>query len=94
MVKFNSTKNERKLMDRIAQRAAGELQVLDRVSLLMDLDAVNSNDTRLDFVKLLGADTFNFAHDVCGIMRHIDRTTGKLTRRFLPRCSKKEKNDA
>lgn len=26
-------------------------------------------------------------HDIAGIMRHIDRNTGKLTRCFMPRCA-------
>jgi hypothetical protein len=38
---------------------------------------------------LLFADDFNFVHDVWGIMRHIDYSTGKMKDCFLPRFAKK-----
>ncbi len=42
----------------------------------------------LRLADLLAADDFNFAHDVFGIMRHIDRRTGRLDNHFVPRfCS-------
>lgn len=88
MVKFNSTKEELELIYKITQRAHRELLIPDKLNLIMDLDATHSNGTPLDFEKLLGFDNFNFAHDIHGIMKHIDRRTGGLTRCFLPRCSK------
>lgn len=56
----------------------------------MDLTAVHLNDTALDLVRLNEFDDFNFAHDVFGIQRHIDRTNGKLTRCFMPRCARRD----
>jgi hypothetical protein len=44
--------------------------------------------TPLDFEKLFGFPDFDFAHDIYGIMNRVDRTTGKLTDCFLPRCAK------
>jgi len=92
MVKFNATPEEYALISKIVKRAQEELSVSDPVSLTMDLDATHSNGTPLDFEKLLGFDKFNFAHDIFGIMNHIDRNTGELTRCFLPRCSKPDQS--
>lgn len=60
----------------------------DLLSLSMDITATHLNGCPLDFDKLLTASDPDFAHDVFGISRHIDRTTGKLKDHFLPRCSK------
>lgn len=46
--------------------------------------------SRLDLERLAGFPDFDFAHDVYGIMRHMDRTTGKLGGCFLPRCARRE----
>ncbi len=88
MTQFNSTTEEYLLIAQIVKRAKQDLEISDSLSLCMDLDATHSNGTPLDFDKLLAFDKFNFAHDIQGIMTHIDRTTGKITRGFLPRCSK------
>ena len=88
MVKFNSTKAELALIYKIVQRAHRELLIPDSLNLIMDLDATHSNGTPLDFERLLAFDKLNFTHDISGIMNCIDRKTGKLTRCFLPRCSK------
>lgn len=31
------------------------------------------------------ADNFNFMHDISGINAHLNRNTGELSKRFLPR---------
>ena len=54
---------------------------------IMDIDACHSNGCPLKLGELLAADDANFAHDVFGIRRFIDRTTGKLTDCFDPRFS-------
>ena len=41
----------------------------------------------LDFSKLVNANDFNFYHDVQGIMRKLNRTTGVLQDSFDPRSS-------
>lgn len=85
-VRFDAKRRDTALIDRIVERAAASgLLGSDRLSLEMDLTATHLNGCPLDLGALLGADEFNFAHDVCGIQRHIDRNTGKLTRCFLPR---------
>lgn len=87
-VKFQATPQEALLVANIVTRAVeGEGYNLDPVTLEMDLVAAHANGCPLDFEKLLEFDAFNFAHDVLGISRHLDRSTGKLER-FLPRCAK------
>lgn len=56
--------------------------------LVMDITACHANGTPLELQKLLDAPEFDFVHDVWGIHRHIDRTTGELGDCFLPRCAR------
>lgn len=61
-----------------------------RMGLMMDLmaaDGMNGNPAlRLD--KLLHEfDDSNFIHDVAGIYRNLNRSSGKLENCFLPRCA-------
>jgi len=53
--------------------------------LLMDVTACHANGCQLQLDELLAAGDGDFAHDVFGIHRHIDRRTGTLTGCFLPR---------
>jgi hypothetical protein len=53
----------------------------------MDFIATHANGNALDFAKLNSFDAANFAHDACGIARHLDRESGKLRDCFSPRCS-------
>lgn len=56
----------------------------------MDIVAVHTNGNPLRLEDMLAADDFNFAHDVFGIERHLDRDTGELTGFFSPRFSARE----
>lgn len=97
-VKFTATSEEREIVCRIGRRVAelyverGEEipphAVVLRVQ--MDLIACHANGCPMDFARLGNADDFNLLHDVEGIARHLDRSTGKLTDMFLPRFAKKE----
>lgn len=84
---FKATKEEHELISKCVDRALKVNPALDRLSLNMDLTATHSNGCPMDFQKLLDAPPFDFSHDVAGIMRHIDRNTGELTRCFRPRCA-------
>lgn len=87
-IKWKTSGNDRFIIDRIADRANEmncDYQVKD---CRMDITAVHLNGNPLQLEKLLKADYFNFAHDVFGINRHIDRNTGKLLNHFSPRYSK------
>ena len=75
------------IMDR-AEELANEVGATtpDRMTLSMDLTAAHLHGP-LDLEQLLAFPEGDFLHDVYGIERHIDRTTGDLGT-FLPRCAK------
>ena len=58
---------------------------VDRLQLTMDLCACHMNGCPLKLAALLATDDTNFAHDVWGIRRHMNRQTGQLGDCFLPR---------
>ena len=58
----------------------------DIIDIAMDLAAADA-DCPLDWEKLHGFDDFNFAHDIFGIYKHLNRTTLKIEHCFLPRCA-------
>lgn len=88
MVNFTAKKTEILLINKIAKRAVKLNPEYDYMDCQMDISACHSNGNPIDLKKLLKADDFNFAHDVFGINRHINRETGKLKDFFLPRASK------
>lgn len=61
----------------------------DRMTAFMDMTACH-NSTPLRLRDMLKADDLNFAHDVFGIRRHMNRTTGELGDCFLPRYARME----
>jgi hypothetical protein len=73
-----------RIIDRAYTMARQNGMTLDRFSLEMDLAATHAL-TPLDLDALLAADDFNFAHDVFGIMGHINRATGTMGDGFVPR---------
>ena len=88
-ISFDVTKEEAKLIRAIALRADNEVfngwttqTVLDTE---MDITAVHANGCPLELEELLMAKPFDFAHDVGGIRKHLDRDTGQLRDCFLPR---------
>ncbi len=81
---------ERALLDKIVERASTCFAVDDSQSLDMDLTACHKYDIALDLEGLLSAPDSDFAHDVFGISRHIDRNSGRLEGFFVPRYSKPE----
>lgn len=80
------------LVDRIIERIERERPIQspplsgdERLDIRMSLVACHANGMPMRFDKLVAADRFNFYHDVNGILRHIDRTTGTLGGCFVPR---------
>ena len=69
----------------VGDTATNDVIVLIRMSLHMDITAAHVNGCPLRLAEWLEADDFNFAHDIAGIVRHIDRDTGKIGGLFLPR---------
>lgn len=94
-ISFETTREELDLITKIAERADREIFEphgiqQTRMDTIMDLSACIANGCPLKLADLLAADDFNFAHDVAGIRRHIDRTTGKLLDCFLPRFAQRQ----
>lgn len=89
ILNWNTTKEEFETIVKIVERAEnmGILDKSNRMTSLMDVQAVHCNDMKLDLEKLLTFPEFDFAHDVLGIKRHMNRTTGKLQDFFVPRCA-------
>ena len=92
MINWKTTKEDAQIIAKIAQRAKeiGAEAGIDSAWYLLDMDitACHCNGCPLKLQELLDACGFNFIHDVAGIMRHMDRTTGRLGGCFLPRYAK------
>ena len=88
-IKFDASRTEARIIHEIAQRAMKlSARIRDPFTTLdisMDITAVHCNGCPLRLEALRDADDFNFAHDILGIRRHLDRDTGQLGDCFLPR---------
>lgn len=93
-VKFNASAGECKVIIALAKRAREMAALnsidLDHLSIAMDIEAVHCNCCPLRLVELAAADDFNFAHDVFGIRRHLNRETGLLNNHFRPRFAESD----
>jgi hypothetical protein len=93
---FRTSKADFNLIKKIAVRAREMALHMDRenerslTDFHMDIAACHANGNPLRLDALLAADDFNFAHDVFGIERHLNRDTGKLMDFFSPRFSSSE----
>lgn len=90
MVNFKvGSKEEVMTINKIAHRAsalaANHGVEYDVMTADMDITACHANGCPLDLDGLSAAKDSDFAHDVFGIRRHIDRETGKLGDCFVPR---------
>lgn len=89
-INLTASKEDAELIRRIVERADNRFEVEDKLSMTMDLTACHLNGCPLDLEKLVAADDATLIHDVWGITAYLDRTTGRLTKQFLPRCAKRE----
>ena len=81
---FDVARDDMLTIMQIVKRAKSLNPAVNGMTANMDICAAhNSCPLKLD--ELLAADDFNFAHDVFGIFRHIDRRSGTLQDCFLPR---------
>lgn len=94
MIKFDVTKQEAHLCFLIAKRAINCGLSNDQLSTEVDVTAVHANGCPLDLEKLLTFSTFDFAHDIAGIAKNLDRRTGQLKNLFSPRCTARNKEAA
>lgn len=77
------------VITKIVEKAFNTLEIgSSKVDLTMDISATHIYNP-LDLNRLLEAKEDDFAHDIYGIVSHIDRTTGKLKNFFTPRYSKR-----
>ena len=87
---WNTNATEDRLITKIAKRAVemcGDSYSLQDAQ--MDITACHLNGCPLELENLLNTDDFNFAHDVFGIRRHLNRQTGQLENHFLPRYAQR-----
>ena len=89
-----ASRRDKNLIHNITDRAvdlAASLDIrIEPLTMEMDILATHLNGNPLKLEELLYADDANFAHDVFGIRRHINRTTGELEDFFVPRFSQPE----
>jgi len=93
-INWNTTKAEQDLIEKIARRAMALKVPINTGRTLqdwtMDITATHCNGCALDLARFAGGDDFNFAHDIAGIARHLNRSTGQLEGYFLPRFASRE----
>jgi hypothetical protein len=94
-VSFTTTAPEQAQITRIAKRWMAMLRAsnmrpsYDIIDVRMDLSAiVAQGQMTLDLTMLERSDEFDFLHDMAGIHRHMDRTTGLLMDHFIPRAAR------
>jgi len=78
------------IIDRACRLAFKHGIAYSRMDAQMDVEACHSNGCPIQWDALLLADDANFAHDIFGIRRHIDRNTGTLRDFFIPRFAVKK----
>lgn len=86
------TPRESTVIGQIVRRAMEHPEIAKHTcphDLQMDISAAHL-DIPLKLEELLEIDDGNFFHDVAGIMRHLNRMTGKLEDCFVPRLSAPE----
>lgn len=71
------------------------LAIPNRITRLMDLLVCHGNGCplQLDELVIVATDR-DFVHDVAGITRHMDRTTGRLGDGFTPRFVRRDGSQA
>lgn len=91
-INWSVTREDAAIIAKIAKRAVRLAQAneiaYDFVEAEMDLTAAHLNGCPLELADLLDAPDADFGHDVFGIRRFIDRTTGKVGGCFSPRYSR------
>lgn len=84
-VSFDVSPEEAEIIQKIAKRATSRNDGYSQMDALMDVTACHANGCPLRLPELLAAKEFSFVHDVYGIRRHLNRTSGQLENGFLPR---------
>jgi hypothetical protein len=83
------TRDELKLIGFIADRAVNLTTFygapVQKIDVMMDIQATIDGGVPLRLQDLLNADSGNFIHDIVGIRNNLNRKTGKLENCFSPR---------
>lgn len=95
MIHFDISEQDRPFYLKVMQRAKALVKKskidYPAKEMSMDLLACHSNGCPLDFKRFAEFPESDFGHDLFGIRKWIDRTTGKIpSNKFDPRCSKGE----
>ena len=77
----------RKIADRAVTMAASMGARLEHSDVAIALTACHLNGCRLALGWLEAAEDLHFAHDVFGILEHMDRESGTLRHHFTPRAA-------
>jgi len=89
MINWDLSLEEEVLVGKIAEKAIKQVKLIypkiSKLDLIMNIVAVHNENGKLRLEDWLNADDQNFFHDIFGIMRHIDKETGKLKNFFEPR---------
>lgn len=95
-IKFDLAREERAKIDAAVDRVVTQLHLSgeERLNLAMSLTACHLNGCPLDLDAFQTARFADVLHDVAGIDRHIDHTTGKLQNCFWPRLARKSEGGA
>lgn len=83
------TKEEMKLISKIIDRGWPVMKryYRERVDMIIDIEKAHEY-CPLKLQKLLQSDSFNFIHDLTGIWKNMNRSTGSLENCFVPRFAK------
>lgn len=92
-IPFNRLKREElDIIDEIATRAldiANDANVrIKKQEIVMDIAACHLVACPLDLYRMLVADPSNFAHDVFGIRKHLNRESLQMMDCFIPRFAR------
>ena len=85
MLEWNASRRETNHIRAILDRVQKAGNTIDRPQLHMDLEAVHCNGCRLRLGDMVGGKLSDVVHDINGIIKHLDRATGKLKKGFQPR---------
>ncbi|MBF0583085.1 MAG: hypothetical protein HQL80_02480 [Magnetococcales bacterium] len=83
-INFDVSEEDDELIRQIAIRAYAMNPDIEELMYRLDIRIVHANGLPLRLADLLATDDMSFAHDVGGICRNMNKTTGKLVN-FVPR---------
>lgn len=86
---FARTPTEERQVRSCVDRAAALNLISEgqRTECEMDIIATHANGTPLNLEKLLNLPAHDFAHDITGMNRNMDQSTGRLMNHFRPKCA-------